>query len=88
MFKRFFTVAAVAMLFAACQVVEVEVESIPGQNSGPVTIGAIYEPIESLGTKSDITIDKAAKELAALGEELGVVIRCQHEDIFNMMHRV
>ncbi len=39
-------------------------------------------------SKSDITVDKAAKELAALGEEMGVVIRCQHEDIFNMMHRI
>ncbi len=39
-------------------------------------------------SRSEITIDRAAKELAALGEELGVVIRCQHEDIFNMMHRV
>lgn len=27
-------------------------------------------------------------ELKALGEEIGVVIMCQHEDIFNMMHRV
>ena len=26
--------------------------------------------------------------LEALGEEIGVVIRCQHEDIFNMMHRI
>ena len=30
-----------------------------------------------------------AKELSEnLGEEIGVVIHCQHEDIFNMMHRV
>ena len=29
-----------------------------------------------------------AEELEALGEEIGVVIRCQHEDIFNMMHRI
>lgn len=29
-----------------------------------------------------------ADELAALGEEIGVVIRCQHEDIFNRMHRI
>jgi len=39
-------------------------------------------------SKSEIAIDRASAELAALGEELGVVIRCQHEDIFNMMHRV
>ena len=29
-----------------------------------------------------------AEELEALGEEIGVVIRCQHEDIFNKMHRI
>ncbi len=27
-------------------------------------------------------------EMKALGEEIGVVIRCQHEDIFQMMHRI
>lgn len=29
-----------------------------------------------------------SRELADLGEEIGVVIRCQHEDIFNVMHRI
>ncbi len=29
-----------------------------------------------------------AQELKSLGEEIGVVIRCQHEDIFNKMHRI
>lgn len=29
-----------------------------------------------------------AKELAQVGEEIGVVIKCQHEDIFNKMHRI
>ena len=28
------------------------------------------------------------KDLEALGEEIGVKIRCQHEDIFNSMHRI
>ena len=28
------------------------------------------------------------KDLNALGEEIGVVIHCQHEDIFNKMHRI
>ena len=31
---------------------------------------------------------KIAEELEAVGKEIGVVIRCQHEDIFNMMHRI
>lgn len=27
-------------------------------------------------------------ELAGVGEEIGVIIKCQREDIFQMMHRV
>ena len=27
-------------------------------------------------------------ELAAIGEEIGVVIKCQKEEIFDMMHRI
>ena len=27
-------------------------------------------------------------ELKAVGEEIGVVIMCQHEEIFNKMHRI
>lgn len=27
-------------------------------------------------------------ELDSLGNEVGVVIKCQHEDIFNKMHRI
>ena len=29
-----------------------------------------------------------ASEMTKLGEEIGVFIQCQHEDIFNMMHRI
>lgn len=29
-----------------------------------------------------------ADELAALGEKIGVVIKCQKEEIFDMMHRI
>lgn len=29
-----------------------------------------------------------AQELERVGAEIGVSIRCQHEDIFNMMHRI
>ena len=31
---------------------------------------------------------KMSEDLAQIGREIGVIIRCQHEDIFNMMHRV
>lgn len=33
-------------------------------------------------------VTQMSKELENLGEEIGVVIRFQHEDIFNMMHRI
>lgn len=29
-----------------------------------------------------------SKDLTVLGDEIGVVIGCQHEDIFNKMHRI
>lgn len=29
-----------------------------------------------------------ADELAELGEKTGVIIKCQHEDIFHKMHRI
>jgi len=37
-------------------------------------------------TKKDFLL--AATELEALGEEIGVVIKAQREDIFDMMHRI
>ncbi len=33
-------------------------------------------------------IGELSGELEELGKEIGVMIRCQHEDIFNMMHRI
>ncbi|MDO4519215.1 MAG: ACT domain-containing protein [Eubacteriales bacterium] len=37
---------------------------------------------------SDKDTGTISKELGELGNEIGVIIRCQHEDIFNMMHRI
>ncbi|MCI5568420.1 MAG: ACT domain-containing protein [Candidatus Alectryocaccobium sp.] len=37
---------------------------------------------------SDVKAADLAADLAKIGEELGVLIRCQREDIFNMMHRI
>lgn len=34
------------------------------------------------------TFGDMADELAALGEEIGVVIKCQKEEIFDKMHRI
>lgn len=39
----------------------------------------------SAGTRS---VGEIAEELDQLGQEIGVTIRCQHEDIFNKMHRI
>ena len=41
---------------------------------------------DASGSSKDM--GQLSKELEKLGEEIGVVIRCQHEDIFNMMHRI
>lgn len=39
-------------------------------------------------SQSTKPFDECSRELKQIGEEIGVKIRCQHEDIFNMMHRV
>ena len=41
---------------------------------------------DASGSSKDI--GQLARELEELGKEIGVVIRCQHEDIYNMMHRI
>lgn len=37
---------------------------------------------------SEKPFDEVSAELAELGNEIGVVIRCQREAIFDMMHRI
>ncbi len=37
---------------------------------------------------SKISFDESSDRLAAIGTELGVQVKCQREDIFDMMHRV
>ncbi len=39
-------------------------------------------------TKMEKTFDEMAKELAAVGEEKGVQVICQREEIFTSMHRL
>lgn len=39
-------------------------------------------------TETKESFEVFSKELEKIGEELGVVIRTQHEDIFNCMHRI
>ena len=34
------------------------------------------------------SFDLLASDLEELGKEIGVVIKCQHEDIFESMHRI
>lgn len=38
--------------------------------------------------KLDKPFEEAVNELTALGEELGVQVKWQREDIFNKMHRI
>ena len=37
---------------------------------------------------SDQPFDQCAKELELLGEDIGVNIKCQREEIFHKMHRI
>ena len=39
-------------------------------------------------TKCEKSASQIAAELDAVGKEIGVSILCQHEDIFNMLHRI
>lgn len=39
-------------------------------------------------SKSSVAFEELSKALSALGEEMGVEIRLQHEDIFKSMHRI
>lgn len=39
-------------------------------------------------SKAAKTADKLADDLEKIGEEIGVSIKMQHEDIFNSMHRI
>ena len=34
------------------------------------------------------SFESLSSELEQIGEEIGVVIKCQHEEIFNQMHRI
>lgn len=43
----------------------------------------IVDANDATNSFSDISDD-----LSALGEEIGVMIKCQREDIFNKMHRI
>ena len=37
---------------------------------------------------SEVTFSRCSQELEKLGEEIGVMIKCQKEEIFDKMHRI
>ena len=39
-------------------------------------------------TNTTKQIGSMSDELFAIGEEIGVIVRCQHEEIFHKMHRI
>ena len=43
--------------------------------------------IVDLGT-AEKPFDTISDELAQIGEEIGVIVKCQREEIFNPMHRI
>jgi ACT domain-containing protein len=38
--------------------------------------------------KSVKSVSEVSDDLEALGSEIGVIIKCQREEIFNSMHRI
>ena len=39
-------------------------------------------------SKADKTVSEVSDDLDGLGEKIGVVIKCQREEIFDSMHRI
>ena len=39
-------------------------------------------------SKTSKEIGAVSKDLEKIGEEIGVVVRCQHDEIFTKMHRI
>lgn len=39
-------------------------------------------------SKCDTPFDTFSSDLASVGEDMGVVVKCQLEDIFDKMHRI
>ena len=39
-------------------------------------------------SKAQKDFDEISRDLEQVGQEIGVVIKAQHEDIFNMMHSI
>lgn len=39
-------------------------------------------------TNSSVSAQQMSEDLKKIGEEMGLIIRSQNEEIFNMMHRV
>lgn len=48
----------------------------------------IFTMVMLVDIGGDNEIVSVSEKLSVLGEELGVEIRVQHEDIFNSMHRI
>lgn len=38
--------------------------------------------------QAEVSHDQMAEQLAQVGRELGVQVKCQREEIFDMMHRI
>ena len=50
--------------------------------------GSYFTMIMLITLKEGLAVGAVNEALAAVGAELGVEIRVQHEDIFNSMHRI
>lgn len=51
-------------------------------------VGGYFNMMMIVDAQGAEDVTGMSRELDELGQQIGVVIRCQHEDIFNMMHRI
>jgi ACT domain-containing protein len=51
-------------------------------------VGGFFNMMMVVDTGDIKSFDVLSRELEQLGEEIGVVIKCQNEEIFNRMHRI
>ena len=51
-------------------------------------VQGFFNMMMSVDTGSVKSFDNLSHELEQIGDEIGVVIKCQHEEIFDRMHRI
>ncbi len=59
-----------------------------GVNISQTIVQEFFNMMMIVDTGNVKSFENLSKELEQIGEEIGVVIKCQHEEIFDRMHRL